>query len=304
MARSLQDLMNAYNRELFQVQSGFETEFQPTAKVLSMNRFSKKAALLTTLVVPFTFGAMSASAAQITHWEYQVNNSFTDADFTDGDGVTEVDGGRLSWGNEEVQSELTITENISNPPLMETNGPEVAGGQFVHQNRTIPAGAPVLENFTLTSSISLQAAAPEGENADIGPLSVQFESYFTETRNQEPCFTGSASVCDDIFTLEDPDFGDIDDDGNFAVDPTTFTVGDYNYTVFLEIVGLNNLTAEQCGVAGAPASCIGFLTEEDATNEFNANFQIVSSPVSVPEPGSLALLGLGLIGLGVASRRK
>ena len=270
-----------------------------------MNRFSKKTALLTTLVVPFAFGAMSASAAQITEWEYVVTNSFTDAEFSEGEGVAVSEENRLYWGSDTVQSELTIEGSITNPPLLETNGAAVSGGQFVHENNVIPAGAPELQNFTLTSSLMLTAAAPDSEVGEtISGFPITFASFFTETRNEAPCVEGSETVCDDIFTLEDPAFGDIDEDGNFAVDPSTFTIGDYNYTVFLEIVGLNDLTDEQCSVAGAPANCIGFLTQENQTNAFNTNFRITSSPVSVPEPGSLALLGLGLVGLGIASRRK
>lgn len=271
-----------------------------------MKHFSKKAVLLTSLVLPFTFGAAGASATQITQWDYSVDNSFSDATFTDGTGSYSESEQSLSWGDDGIQSSVSINDISSEDAgRLVTNGGLEAGGTFVHNNQAIPASATTLASFNLTSTLQLFAATPEemvGQEA--GPFPITFQSFFTETYNGGTCVEGSASTCDDIFSLQNPETGMINDRGNFQVTGPSFTIDDYDYTVFLEIVDLSRLSDAQCGVANAPAGCIGFLTQENNVNTFQSNFRIESSAVSVPEPGSLALLGLGLVGLGVASRRK
>ncbi|MEX2367426.1 MAG: THxN family PEP-CTERM protein [Pseudohongiellaceae bacterium] len=271
-----------------------------------MIRFTKKSALIASVVLPFTFGATAASAAQIDTWEYDVANSFSDVTFSGGTGTGTVseDGQTASWGSADTRSSVSIT-NASNPPNLVTNGGLVPGGVFSHDNQAIPDTSTKLENFNLNSTLTLSALEPESmAGSSPGPVTIQFQSFFTETYNGGDCFTGSASVCDDVFSLENPEFGSVNEAGNFEVSGPNFTIDDYNYHVFLEIVGLNQLTDEQCGVANASTNCIGFLTQENTNNTFESNFRIESSAVSVPEPGTLALMGLGLVGLGVASRRK
>ena len=46
------------------------------------------------------------------------------------------------------------------------------------------------------------------------------------------------------------------------------------------------------------------LTESGATNTVHATFSRYSAPVSVPEPGALGLLGLGLLTMALVGRRK
>lgn len=269
-----------------------------------MNRLFTRKVLVSSLVIPFVFGAASAGAAQITEWGYNVDNSFTNVEFTPGNGVTTVEDNQISWGSETEQSSVSVND-VTSPPNLITNGGDVPGGNFVHDNQSIPDGTQTLASFNLNSTLDLFAIEPESmAGVEAGPIPVTFESFFTETFNGEPCFEGSASTCDDIFSLGNPESGQLNEEGNFELASPTFTIEDFNYTVFLEIVGLNQLTDEQCAVANAPSSCIGFLTQEGMNNTFVTNFSIESSPVSVPEPGSLALLGLGLLGLGVASRRR
>lgn len=272
-----------------------------------MSRFTPKTALISSLVFPFAFGAAAVSAAQITEWNYAVDNSFTGATFGSGSGSVSEQDNELSWGSATIRSSISI-DDVSSPPdavLVTDDAAGVRGGTFVHNNQPIPAAAKRLQSFDLTSTLQLSARTPvEMAGQESISLPITFSSFFTETYNGNGCFEGSVSVCDDIFSLGNPEFGGINARGNFEYAAPTFRIDDYNYTVFLEIIGLGTLTSEQCGAASAATNCIGFLTQEGERNSFESNFRIIGSAVSVPEPATLALFGLGLVGLGVASRRK
>ena len=106
---------------------------------------------------------------------------------------------------------------------------------------------------------------------------------FTETPNTEPCVNPNpaATICDDFF-----DF----DAGGLA--PLAFTAGGLNY---LLIFGLE---------AGDGTIVDGnrVYTAEGQISELFVTARIVS--VDIPEPMTLALLGLGLLGIGFTTRQR
>ncbi len=270
----------------------------------------------TAVALTLMAGATQASAALITEWGYVVQTGFSafgpaapDQNAAPNDstnnGVVGSDpnpglGGlptTISWGlgaNGGQPSSLSVTPTVSNPPNLFTNAGPVNGAAVTHNNNVITGDSVTLESATIASTLLLTPLQP-APGPSIGPVPILFNILFEETENQPvsgDCVPGTGSPdCADIFVLQNPGALEF-----------SFPIDEFVYTVELLVDGLGPLSDEACAAAGEAAGCIGFITAENQSNVLQTSFQISARAVS--EPGTLAILGLGLLGLGIARRRK
>lgn len=240
------------------------------------------------------FGAASVTAAPITEWTYKIDSAFTafsPAGVT-GSNPNAVLGNApttLEWGTGgDGPSSLVVDSIVTSPPVLTTNGPEVAGASVTHNNN--PVSGTTLTSATLSTQLVLTA----GNDPTISrTLMSDFEIKFVETPNDGDCGFASVSDCDDIFILLNPD-----------ILIEEFIIGEFIYTITLGAVGLGPLSDEACAAAGQPNGCVGFTTQERQANNLQTFFSVSAEEIRIPEPASLALLGFGLLGMGVAVRRR
>ncbi|WP_372965662.1 THxN family PEP-CTERM protein [Marinobacter sp.] len=238
----------------------------------------KKTIIASAVVALFATGSAQAAVIQITNVTGTWTNTNPVAPAVTGGGTNEI-----RWGtpanNQNNRSGYRF--DGAAPPAVNVNeNVDFNMGTFTHFNWPIATGTG-LNNAELTVNTTLTI------DGQVEMVSSVFGFNHWETPNQaNPCANGgqngvglNRNGCADRVT--------------FALNvgaSDSFLIDGVNY--FVDISGFF--------YGGGLAS--EFWTKEYKNNRALLKGVITSQPVSVPEPSTLALLGLGLLGLGVRRR--
>jgi PEP-CTERM motif len=251
-------------------------------------------------------------------------------------GATPMRQGRCQ-GNDPGTSTLSVNNPTTSPPYITAagvtagpTGPLTQGvfgnyseiGRFTFADNPVLASSAFLDKATYTANIVLRANGDATAFSALQTQAAQVQIDFFETNNPGDLFgstvrcaagTGSGASgtdvgagCGDIFVIS----------GNITNVLTKELIKDgFKYTFNSDFFVLNadgsetkanTLSGEACALAGLASGCYGFVTREGvATNiALRSRVLVTALSLTVPEPATLGILGLGLAGLGFARRRK
>lgn len=244
--------------------------------------------------------SLAANAAFLT---VAGNGAFTTADDTFLNNIAPVDVGltsTISWGTNDTNtpSSLVLVDEASTD--INTLGTNYLLSTLTHNNNDI--GGASLVNAIIGGALSLTGSGLVTPfPGDV--LNTSFDIKFSETLNgscnalskdngetgpTDPNQHVHLSSCDDRFDYTV-------NGGTFPVVVPVMIAGwayDLNIFAATDALGANPLTATR------------FWTAENTATSIYTFLRLESTHTSVPEPTSLAILGLGLLGLASSRKRK
>ena len=185
----------------------------------------------------------------------------------------------------------SITNIAITNDLAGAAGADVFHGNFAQRTSELYAYEKMLGSTTLTASITITPASIPGA-PDFGPFSRDFEIEFRETRNTDDIgacaggFEDTVTPCPDWFNISLAN-------ASFETGIIDFTI--YTFSLVFDGEASSYLRADYDGTNATVWTAEEMLTRL-------ATRVIVTA--RVPEPGAIGLLGAGLLGVGLAVRRR